>query len=82
LAQRDLVVDVLRALDLPMITGINVEVALDYPGQQLAVDLYARDPDDLSMAVGIVRAMLAERGVPARTAAEIDAEILLTAAAA
>lgn len=80
-SQRDVVVDVLASLDLPMLTGRSVEMALDYPGQQLAVDLYATTQDDLDSAVTEVREALRARGIAARPAMEIEAERALHASA-
>ena len=80
LSQRDKVVEVLRSLEVPA-TGSKVEIALDYPGQQLAVDLYARTQDDLDVAVAKLKAALAAQGIRSRTASEIDADLLHRASA-
>ena len=80
-SQEDTVREVLRSMDLPKLTGSQVEWAMDYPGQQLAVDLYARSEADLAEIVAAVGAALKERGIESRPSAEIDAEILLRASA-
>lgn len=78
-SQRDAVVGVLACLDLPMLTGSNVELALDYPGQQLAVDLYAHTQADLDHVVAAVRDALRQRGIEARPSLELEAERVLRA---
>ena len=76
-SQEDTVREVVRSLSLPKMTGLKVEWAMDYPGQQLAVDLYARSDADLAEVVETVRLALKDRGIESRPSAEIDAEILL-----
>lgn len=49
-SQEDAVNELLGGLDLPGIET-RVEIALDYPGQQLAVDLWAETADALARAV-------------------------------
>jgi hypothetical protein len=77
----DAISDVLRTLALPE-TDYNIDWAMDYPGQQLAVDLYAGNEADLKASVELVRSALKDRlGIDARPSAELDAEILLLASA-
>lgn len=81
MSQEDMVIEVVNSLELAGITGRNVDWATDYPGQQLAVDLYARNQSDLDAAVSTVRAALKARGIDSRPASDIDREILLRTSA-
>ncbi len=68
----------LSTLDLPASTEFRVEPAMDYPGQQVAVDLYASTDDSLVVAVEIVRdALFHQFRIPTRTSDEMDRESLL-----
>ena len=46
----------LPALGFPASTEVEVEPALDYPGQQLAIDIYAPTDGELHTAVEAIRA--------------------------
>ena len=72
----DAVLDVLASLHLDV--DYSVEWAMDYPGQQLAVDLHAATEGELRDGVERVREALAERlGVDARSSADVDRDIRL-----
>ena len=78
---QDAIADILASLPLPG-TDYHLDWAMDYPGQQLAIDLYAGNGADLAAAISAVRAALAERlGIDARPSADIEAEMRLRASA-
>lgn len=67
----------LAVLDLPADAEFRIEPALDYPGQQVAIDLAAMSDASLSRAVEMVReALFAEFRIATRTCSELDREIL------
>lgn len=67
----------LRALALPRTAEFRVEPALDYPGQQVAIDVATLDGKELGEAIEIVRdAIFHEFRIAVRAASEIDREIL------
>lgn len=71
-SQEDAVLDVLAHLDL---VGVQtrVEIALDYPGQQLAVDLWAETQPVLVEAVQTIQAALKQRlGTDVPTASALE----------
>jgi len=69
--------ELLSLLALPPTAEFRVEPALDYPGQQVAIDLAALDGGQLSAAVEIIRdAIFHQFRIAVRTASEIDREIL------
>lgn len=71
-SKEDAVVELLGTLDLPGV-DTHVELAMDYPSQQLAVDLYAGRQAELSSAVDAVRSALETRlGLVARTSTELE----------
>jgi hypothetical protein len=74
----DAVEALLPTLGLPASAEFRVEPAMDYPGQQVAIDLYAPTDDDLTTAVETVRdALFHHFRIPTRTSSELDREILL-----
>ncbi len=65
----------LPSLGLPASTEVEVEPALDYPGQQLAIDVYAPTDEQLHTAVEAIRdALYARFRVATRTSSEINRE--------
>lgn len=76
-SKEDAVVELLDTLDLSGVDS-HVEIALDYPSQQLAVDLYAGTREDLSAAVETVRAALEDQlRVAAATSSELEHAAML-----
>lgn len=74
----DAVEVLLASLDLSATVEFDVEPAMDYPGQQVGIDMYAPSDDDLQAAVEIVRDALFHRfRIPTRTSTELDRETLL-----
>ena len=66
----------LPALGFPSSTEVEVEPALDYPGQQLAIDIYAPTDRELHTAVEAVRdALFLKFRIATRTSSELDREI-------
>ena len=66
----------LPTLGLPPSTEVEVELALDYPGQQVAIDFYAPHAEELHIAVEAVRdALFREFRIATRTTSELDREI-------
>lgn len=71
-SKEDVVIALLGRLDLPGVET-RVEIALDYPGQQLAVDLCASTPDAIEAAVEAIQASLkAELGLEAPTSSDLE----------
>lgn len=67
----------LPALGFPASTEVEVEPALDYPGQQLAIDIYAPTDGELHTAVEAIRdALFLKFRIATRTSSELDREIL------
>ncbi len=65
----------LPTLGFPLTTEVEVEPALDYPGQQLAIDIYAPTDEELHTAVEAIRdALYAKFRVATRTSSEINRE--------
>lgn len=76
-SKEDDVLSMLQSLALPGV-DYTVELALDYPTQQLAVDLFAGTTEELTTSIQRVRAELKVRlGIDAPTASELDRDILL-----
>ncbi|MEP6816373.1 MAG: hypothetical protein ABI873_12565 [Marmoricola sp.] len=74
----DDVVSLLPTLSLPASAEFRVEPAMDYPGQQVAIDLLAATDEELSATVEMVRdALFRQFRIPTRTSNELDREILL-----
>lgn len=68
----------LVALTLPDTAEFRVEPALDYPGQQVAIDLAAPTEATLSAVIETIRdALFHEFRIATRTASELDRETLL-----
>ena len=64
-------------LGLPRSAEFRIEPALDYPGQQVAIDLFASTDDELRLAVEAVRdAVFHEFRIAVRTSDELDRESL------
>jgi len=71
-SKEDAVIDVLSALDLTEVET-RVEIALDYPSQQLAVDLWADSEAALTKAVETIKAALKqELDLDAPTSTELE----------
>ncbi len=71
-SKEDAVIAVLSALDLTDVEA-RVEIALDYPSQQLAVDIWADSEAVLAEAVGTIKAALKrELDLDAPTASELE----------
>ncbi len=67
----------LETLDLPADAEFDVEPALDYPGQQVAIDLAAMTNESLTVIVEAVRDALFQKfRIATRTCSELDREIL------
>lgn len=67
----------LPALSLPESAEFRVEPALDYPGQQVAIDLFAMSDDELRITVETVRdAIFQQFRIATRTSDEVDREFL------
>ena len=65
----------LPTLGFPLTTEVEVEPALDYPGQQLAIDIYAPTDEEHHTAVEAIRdALYAKFRVATRTSSEINRE--------
>lgn len=80
-SKEDFVVELLGTLELSGVDS-HVEIALDYPSQQLAIDLYAGNDEDLSAAVAAVRTALEdELGVDAATSSELERAAMLNRSA-
>lgn len=78
LAYLDEIEALLPTLALPEATEYRVEPALDYPGQQVAIDLWAATEAELTTIVGAVKDALSRRfDVTTHASDEIDQEILL-----
>lgn len=78
LGRIDQVRALLAALPLPDTAEFRVEAALDYPGQQVAIDLAAPTEATLSTTIETVRDVLFhEFRIAVRTASEVDREALL-----
>lgn len=74
----DRVRELLTALELPSAAEFRVEPALDYPGQQVAIDIAAPTIATLSSAIEVIRdALFHEFRIATRTASEFDRETLL-----
>ncbi len=70
--------ELLASFALPDGVEFDVEPAMDYPGQQVAIDLYAPTESDLHAVVESVRDALFHRfRIPTRTSNELDRETLL-----
>ena len=79
----DQVEALLPTLGLPPSTEFDVEPALDYPGQQVAIDLYAPTEDLLRAAVETIRdAIFHHYRIATRTSSELDRELLAKRASA
>lgn len=71
-SKEDAVVDVLIALGLADVQT-RVEIALDYPGQQLALDIWAETEAVLDEAVQTIQAALkSELDLDAPTSTELE----------
>lgn len=67
----------LPTLDLPESAEFRIEPALDYPGQQVAIDLFAMTDAELSVAVETVRdAVFHAYRIATRTSDELDREFV------
>lgn len=67
----------LAALDLPADAEYRVEPALDYPGQQVAIDLAGGSEASLNSIVEAVRdGLFKQFRIATRTRSELDREIL------
>lgn len=67
----------LPTLDLPADAEFRVEPALDYPGQQVAIDIAAMTEESLNLVVEAVRdALFVKFRIATRTSSELDREIL------
>ncbi|HPU13761.1 MAG TPA: hypothetical protein PLQ19_08205 [Aeromicrobium sp.] len=67
----------LPTLNLPSNAEFRVELAFDYPGQQVAIDLWAGTDERLATIVEAVRdALFLKFRVATRTCSELDREIL------
>lgn len=67
----------LPTLDLPADAEFRVEPALDYPGQQVAIDIAALTEESLNLVVEAVRdALFMKFRIATRTSSELDREIL------
>lgn len=67
----------LPTLSLPPAAEFRVEPALDYPGQQVAIDLAAPSDEVLASAVETIHdALFHAFRIPTRTARDLDREIL------
>lgn len=65
----------LPTLGFPASTEVEVEPALDYPGQQLAIDIYAPTDEALHTAVEAIRdALFLKFRIATRTSSEINRE--------
>jgi hypothetical protein len=74
----DAVEALLPTLSLPDGVEFDVEPAMDYPGQQVAIDLYASTDEDLHASAETVRdALFHQFRIPTRTSSELDREGLL-----
>lgn len=74
----DAVEALLPTLSLPATAEFRVEPAMDYPGQQVAIDLHASTDESLTATVETVRdALFHQFRIPTRTSSELDREILL-----
>ena len=74
--------DAVEALvaDLDLATGVefDVEPAMDYPGEQIAIDLFAPTDEPLNSSVEAVRdALFHEFRIATRTSSELDRQTLL-----
>lgn len=66
----------LAGLELPAGAEYRVEPALDYPGQQVAIDLAANSEESLISIVETVRdALFKQFRIATRTCSELDREI-------
>lgn len=75
----DAISDALVSLSLPGVSYV-IDWAMDYPGQQLAIDVYADSQDELAHALSLIRSVLRERlDIEARLSSELDHEIALAA---
>lgn len=73
----DQVEALLSALDLPAEAEFRVEPSLDYPAQQVAIDLAAPTDESLNRTVEAVRdALFSKFRIATRTSSELDREIL------
>lgn len=74
----DAVEALLPTLSLPTTAEFRVEPAMDYPGQQLAIDLYAPTEAVLTAVVETVRdALFHQFRIPTLTSSELDQRIML-----
>ena len=74
----DAVEALLPTLSLPAGVEFDVEPAMDYPGQQVAIDLHAPTDEVLHVSVESVRdALFHQFRIPTRTSSELDRETLL-----
>lgn len=65
----------LPSLNLPKTAEFRIEPALDYPGQQVAIDLFALTDAELQITVEIVRdAIFHQFRIATRTSDELDRE--------
>ncbi|MGH3446203.1 MAG: hypothetical protein ACRDQA_25200 [Nocardioidaceae bacterium] len=69
----DAVEALLPTLTLPAPVESRVEPAMDYPGQQVAIDLYADTDEILTAMVETVRdALFHQFRIPTRTSSELE----------
>lgn len=74
----DAVEELLPTLSLPQATEFRVEPAMDYPGQQVAIDLFTTTDQALALVVEMVRDALFQRfRIPTHTSDELDRGIQL-----